>query len=143
MHFKEQLKADLKTAMKAKDKVSLVTIRAIMSAVQYEEMQKSKDIEETQFLAILKNEVKKRKETIEFLEKEDRKAEIAENNAEIAIIENYLPTQLDNDKLKNILVEFKEQNESANMGTAMKFLKDTYPSQYDGKEASTLAKSIF
>ena len=143
MHFKEQLKADLKTAMKAKDKVSLVTIRAIMSAVQYEEMQKSKDIEEAQFLAILKNEVKKRKETIEFLEKEDRTEEIAENNAEIAIIENYLPTQLDNDKLKNILVEFKEQNESANMGTAMKFLKDSYPGQYDGKEASTIAKSVF
>ena len=143
MHFKEQLKADLKTAMKAKDKVSLVTIRAIMSAVQYEEMQKSKDIEETQFLAILKNEVKKRKETIEFLEKETRTEEIAENNAEISIIEKYLPAQLDNDKLKSILVEFKENNDGANMGTAMKFLKDSYPGQYDGKEASGLAKNIF
>ena len=142
--MKTQLKDAMKVAMKEKNRLALDTIRTLLSAIQYEEMQKgTEEIPETAILAIIKNEVKKRKEGIEFEEKAGRSEQVQALQTEIAVLENFLPTQLDGQALERILKEFKDQNSSANMGDAMKMLKDTYPSQYDGKEASSIAKSIF
>lgn len=141
--MKERLKNDMKEAMKAKDKLTLSTVRALISAIQYEEMQKGEDLKEEQYIAIFKNEVKKRKETLEFLEKADKQDEIKEANAEILVIEKYLPSQLSEAKLKEILEELKSSDANANMGLAMKHLKDNFNGQYDGKMASSLAKAMF
>lgn len=140
--MKDKLKSDMKEAMKAKDKLKLSVIRSLLSALQYEEMQKKAELSEDQILAVLKNELKKRKESLEFAEKDNRETEIEELNTEIAVVESYLPTQLSEDKLKEILTQFKAENADANMGQAMQFLKSNYAGQYDGKLASSLAKEL-
>lgn len=140
--MKEKLQADMKDAMRAKEKVKLNTVRALISAIQYEEMQKGTELKEEQFLAILKNEVKKRKESLEYLEKEKRDDEVVVVREELQVIESYLPQQLSAEEVRKLLTEFKTQNAAANMGQAMSYLKDNFAGQYDGKDASSLAKEI-
>lgn len=141
--MKAKLQNDMKQALRDKDKLKLSTVRGLLSAFQYEEMQKGEDLKEEQAIAILKNEIKKRKETLEYLEKDNRADEIKVTHEEIKIIELYLPSQMSEEEIRNTLTKFKTENPEGNMGLAMKYLKDNFNGQYDGKIASNLAKELF
>lgn len=142
--MKNKLKTAMKDAMKAKDKPRLQTIRSLLSAIQYVEMEKNdENLNEGQITSILTSELKKRKESLEFEEKAGRETEALELKGEIAVIEEFLPKQLSEEELKSELENFKASNDGANMGLAMKHLKEKFPNQYDGKLASSLAKEMF
>jgi uncharacterized protein YqeY len=138
------LKESLKTAMKAKDRLRMETIRSLLSEIQYEEMQRSvSDLTTSDCTLVLQREVKKRAEAITFEEQANRPEAKAKLQSEIAIIEEFLPKQLSSDALEKILIEYKASTAGAAMSTAMKFLKEQYPGQYDGKSASEIAKRVF
>ncbi len=142
--MKAKLKDALKLAMKAKDQVKMDTIRGILSALQYEEIQKgTEDLPSEAVLAILKSETKKRNESKEFAQQAGRADELAKLDREIAAIEEFLPSQLSSEALEKIMVELKSANPGMNMGLAMKALKEQHSGKYDGKLASELAKKIF
>lgn len=141
--MKAELKSAMKEAMKAKDKVRLTTIRAVLSAIQYEEMQRKVDeLPEETILSILKNEEKKRQESIEFAQNANRPEEISQLEAEIATIAAFLPQQLSESELEKIICDIKSAQPDVQMGLVMKELKEKYFGQYDGKVASSLAKRI-
>jgi uncharacterized protein len=142
--MKTELTAAMKDAMRAKDKLALTTIRSIIAAIQYEEMQTGKDeLDSVSLIAILKNEEKKRLESMEFSEKAGRTEEIATLEEELVTVRRFLPSQLSEQQLTEKLSQFKATNADANMGSAMKYLKDAFPGEYDGKMASAVAKNIF
>lgn len=142
--MKAILKEALKTAMKAQDRLKMETIRLLLSEIQYEEMQKSiAELSPNDCTLVLQREVKKRVEAIGFEEQANRPEAKAKLQSEIAIIEEFLPRQLSADALEKILVEYKTATAGALMSTAMKFLKEQYPGQYDGKSASEIAKRVF
>ena len=90
----ESLKNDMKSAMKARDKMRLGTIRMLLSAVKNEEIQKKRDLDESEELALLTRQAKQRRESIEAFSAGGR-AELAERErAELAIIKAYLPPEL-------------------------------------------------
>lgn len=141
--MKAILKASVITAMKAKDKLKLETLRSVLTAFQYEEMQKGvEELSETDCIAIVKNEVKKRKESLEFELKANRTEQVEKLNSEISCLEEFLPQQMSAEKLKEVLNKFKLEQSPKNMGEVMKFLKTNFDGQYDGKLASDLAKEI-
>jgi uncharacterized protein YqeY len=142
--MKATLKEALKAAMKSQDRLRMETIRALLSEIQYEEMQKSvAELAPADSAVVLQREVKKRQEAIGFEEQANRPEAKAKLQSEIAIIEEYLPKQLSAEALENVLVEYKNANPGAVMGLAMKFLKERYAGQYDGKSASEIAKKVF
>lgn len=142
--MKATLKESLKVAMKAQDRLRMETIRALLSEIQYEEMQKQvQDLSPTECSVVLQREVKKRQEAIGFEEQAGRQDAKTKLQNEIAIIEEFLPKQLTAAELEKALVEYKASTPGAVMGTAMKFLKDSYAGQYDGKSASEIAKKVF
>ena len=142
--MKAKLKDALKEAMKAKDRVKMDTIRSLLSAIQYEEIQKgSEDLPSETLMAIAKNEIKKRKEAIELAIKGNRLESKPQLENELSILEAFLPTQLSESDLEKILTKYRSDNPQSNMGQAMKALKDQYFGQYDGKCASDLAKRLF
>jgi uncharacterized protein YqeY len=115
-----------------------------LSEIQYEEMQKQvQDLSPTECSVVLQREVKKRQEAIGFEEQAGRQDAKTKLQKEIAIIEEFLPKQLTAAELEKALVEYKTSTPGAVMGTAMKFLKDSYAGQYDGKSASEIAKKVF
>lgn len=141
--MKEKLQEAVRAAMKAKDRVRLDTVRMLLSAVQYEEMQKKADsLSEEQSAAVLQREVNKRKEEIEYAEKAGRADQKERLIQEIACIEEFLPKQLSPAELEKIITDLKSANPSVNMGGVMKALKESYAGQYDGKIASEAAKKV-
>jgi uncharacterized protein YqeY len=141
--MKATLKEALKSAMKAKDKISLDTIRSVLTEIQYEEMQKSvEELGATECLQVVQREVKKRLEAIQFEEQAGRAEQKAKLQAEIAVLENFLPKQLSSDELEKIIVHLKESTPGLALNLVMKHLKDNYAGQYDGKSASEIAKRV-
>ncbi|NMC62462.1 MAG: GatB/YqeY domain-containing protein [SAR324 cluster bacterium] len=143
MAIKSDLKEAMKQAMKAKEQARLDTIRMVLSAIQYEEMQnKVSELSEDQILNVLKREVKKRKEEFDYAEKASRPDLQEKLKVEISTIEAFLPTQLSAEKIEEILKSMKEVNPELNLGLAMKALKESYPGQYDSKLASEVARKV-
>ena len=119
------------------------TIRSLLSEIQYEEMNKSVDeLPANDTVVILQREMKKRQEAIGFEEQANRQEEKAKLQNEIAIIETFLPNQMGADDIERVLNEFKAATPGAALNGAMKFLKENYAGQYDGKSASEIAKRI-
>lgn len=142
MSLKSKLQEGLKAAMKSKDKLLLQTVRALLTEIQYLEMQSSKEVSTEEEQALLKRELKKRKEIIEFSEQAGRTEAKQEAEAEAKIIEGFLPKQLSPEELESAISEFKNANPSANMGAVMAHLKANFGGQYDGKIASEIVKKL-
>lgn len=142
--MKAKLQAEMKNAMKAKDQPAVDTIRMILAAMQYEEMQKGVDsLPENVIIEVLQREVKKRKEEIDFAVQSARSDAKEKAEREIKIIETFLPSQLSSEKVEEILRLLKSSNPTSNMGLAMKHLKENFAGQYDAKVASDVAKRVF
>lgn len=141
--MKKKLKEELKVSMKAQDRLRLDTIRAVLSEIQYEEMQKGVDeLSDAECLVVAQREVKKRNEAIQFAEQAGRAEEKQKLLSEIAILEFFLPKQLSNEELEKIVLGIKESTPGASMPIIMKHLKDNYAGQYDGKSASEIVKRV-
>lgn len=141
--MKADLKEALKAAMKAGEKVRVETIRSVLSAIQYEEVaQKVDDLQSANVIELIKRELKKRREELEFAEKANRTDAITKLHQEIATLEGFLPQQLSAAELERILAELKAQEPQMNMGMLMKTLKEKYQGQFDSKLASDIAKRI-
>lgn len=105
MTIMEKINADMKTAMKAKDKVTLTVLRSMKAAIVKESQAKNQhNSEDVIEVTALTKEVKSRQKSIEeYREKTNRQDKIDELEAEIAIIEAYTPKPLTEDETKDIV----------------------------------------
>jgi uncharacterized protein YqeY len=143
MSRKSELKTAMKDAMKAKERGTVEMIRALLSAIQYEEMNKKVDeLADDQVLAVIKRERKKLAETKDFAEKDNRTETVEEINTQIAIVDRFLPQQLSKEDLEKIVRDYCASESNANVGGIMKHLKENYTEQYDGKLASEVARTV-
>jgi uncharacterized protein YqeY len=142
--MKEILSEEMKKALKQRDKIKLETIRSLLSAIQYEEMNKGQQsLSADDTLSVLNREAKKRKEEFEYAERADRKDILEKLKIEMTIIEGFLPQKLSEEDLRQIAQQIKSENSSANFGAAMKRLKELHGGKYDGKDASRIIKEYF
>lgn len=141
--MKEQLKSTLKEAMKARDQVKMDTLRGLLSAIQYEEIQAGvNDLDPAGIITVLKREVKKKQEEIEFAKQSGRAEAIERSQKDLTVLEAFLPKQMSAADLEGHIKSFTASTPGANMGSIMKFLKEKFDGQYDGKLASELAKKL-
>jgi uncharacterized protein YqeY len=96
---KSRLQEDLKGALRARDEVRKSVIRMSLSAIQLAEVEQGGDLDEPSLIAVLQREVKRRKETIEELRGADRPERLAEEEAGLAILEEYLPAMLSREEI--------------------------------------------
>ena len=92
--MKDRILKDIVTAMKEKDKEKLTVLRMVKGAMQLEEINQKKELTDEDVIGILAKQIKTRKESIAEFEKGNRKDLIDQTNAEIKIIEEYMPEQL-------------------------------------------------
>ncbi len=108
MPLKEQLDADLKTAMRAKEETRLSAIRLLKAAIANYEIARAdpndanheKPVTEGDLLSIVEKQIKQRRESVEMYEKGNRPELAAKEKAEIAVLEAYMPKQLSRDDIK-------------------------------------------
>ena len=105
MLLKDQIKEDMKSAMKAGEKDRLKVVRLIIAAVKQVEIDKRIELDDAAVLAVLNKMVKQRRDSVEQFEKGNREDLAAIERAEIAILENYLPEQLSAEELAAMVDE--------------------------------------
>lgn len=146
--LKNQLRTDMKEAMKAKDKVRLGTIRMALAAIQEEETKGAKhELTDPEILKVIAREIKKRKESAEVYQEAGR-TELADNElAEAAVLEGYQPKQLDDAQLAALVNETvaevagDEAPSMKIMGQVMKAAQAKAACQVDGKRLSEAVKA--
>ena len=109
MSLKETLNNDIKTAMKAKDKETLAVLRMIKTAVQAAEIDKKEELNAEEELTILAREAKQRRESLVEFVKAERDELVAKTEAEIEIVERYLPKQLSVEEVKEVIATVAEK----------------------------------
>lgn len=123
MNMREKLAEDLKSSMKNQDKVRTKVLRMALSSIKLAEVEKGEPLEDTRLLSILQKEVKTREETIAEAKKADRGEMIDPLKEEIAVLKDYLPKELTDAELEEIIDEIirKVNAESIKqMGLVMK-----------------------
>ena len=109
MSLKETLNNDIKTAMKAKDKETVAVLRMIKTAVQAAEIDKKEELNAEEELTILAREAKQRRESLAEFVKAGRDELVAKTEAEIEIVERYLPKQLSVEEVKEVIATVAEK----------------------------------
>ena len=137
----ERLKEDLHTYMKARDMISLNTVRAILNEINIREMKNVK-INEEEIIKVLRSEAKKRKEAIETFEKADRTDLIEKESKELKIIESYLPEEISDEELIVKIKEIISKSEDKSFGKVMKVSIAALKGAADGKRISAILKQI-
>ncbi|MCV7422367.1 GatB/YqeY domain-containing protein [Mycobacterium yunnanensis] len=103
--LKDRLRADLVVAMKARDKLTTGTLRMLLAAIQAEEVSgaKVRELSDDEVLKVLARESRKRGEAAQIYVSNGRGELAANERAEAQVIDDYLPTQLNDDELANVV----------------------------------------
>ncbi|MCF7858305.1 MAG: GatB/YqeY domain-containing protein [Candidatus Cloacimonetes bacterium] len=138
-----QINQDLKKAMQEKDKDTLKVLRALKSAVQYEKLDKKRELSEDELISVLKGQVKQREQASE-LYLQGNRPELSEIELqEIKIIKRYLPEELPEAVLEKEVkkaIAFLKAESMSEMGSVMKYLKEKLGNNVDGKTLSSLVR---
>lgn len=137
MSLKEQLHADLTTAMKARDELRSATLRMVLTAVTNEEVagKKARVLSDDEVLKVLTREAKKRREAHEAYVQADRPELAAREQAEHEVIAGYLPEQLSAAEIEQLVRDAIAQTGSAGpqaMGQVMKVVQPQVAGRADG-----------
>lgn len=146
MTLEERINQDMKTAMKAKDKVTLGALRAVKSAILIAKTEKgSGELTPEVELKLLQKQVKQRKDSAEIYNQQNR-SDLADNElAEAAAIEKYLPKMLSDEELTEEVTNIIESvgaKGPSDMGKVMGAATKTLAGKAEGKAIADKVKSI-
>ena len=134
----ERLEADYKTALKAREQLRVDTLRLIKAAIQRAAIDKRKEtLDDAEIVPLLAQQVKQRRETLDAAKQGGRQDIAAQAEAELAVINSYLPRQLSEEALKSLIEEALKAS-GLNQGLIMKFVMGKAAGAADGKLVSQL-----
>ena len=144
--LKEQVQHDLHDAMRAHDKVRAGTLRMALSAITTEEVAgtEARELSDAEVLKVLAKEAKKRKEASAAYADAGRAELQEQEDAELAVLEGYLPAQLDDAELERIVEEAIAQTGASSMremGQVMKAAQAVVAGRADGGRVSAVVRA--
>ncbi|QCD45246.1 GatB/YqeY domain-containing protein [Campylobacter mucosalis] len=145
MSIKEQILADIKTAMKEQNNFERDALRTLHSALKQVEVDKRIELSDEVVLPILQKEIKKRTDSAQLYVQGGREELAKKENDEIALISRYLPAQLSDDelkdKVKNIILTLGASS-IKELGSVVKTAKEQIGASADAKRISEVAKAL-
>ncbi len=146
MSLKEKLQNDLTDAMRARDELRSSTIRMVLTAIKNEEVsgKEARELSDGEIITVLSREAKKRREAAEAFEQAGANDRAATEKAEGGVIAEYLPKQLSESEIKDLIAAaIKESGAAtpAQMGLVMKALQPKIAGKADGGTVSALVKA--
>lgn len=143
MDFQKQLSEQLKSAMKARDEGTLKTVRDLKARIKTREIEKGETLTESEFIKVVQTAAKQRKEAIALYEKGARPELVAEEQAELDILEKYLPKMMSEDEMqvlvKGIIADTGAQGLS-DIGKVMGPLMKAAAGKADGKRLQEIVR---
>ena len=146
MALKEKLQNDLTEAMRARDEVRSSTIRMVLTAIKNEEVsgKEARDLSDAEVITVLSREAKKRREAAEAFEQAGAADRAANEKAEGVIIAEYLPAQLSEFEIKEMIAAAIVETGATGpqqMGQVMKLIQPKIAGRADGGIVSSLVKA--
>ena len=136
-----RLQRDLQDAMRARDRLRIDTLRGVIAAVKNTKVDKQvAELPEAEIVAVLRKELNKRVEIADFARKAGRDEAVAQAEAEKAILDAYLPAQMDAAALEAAIRAIAAELGGVQIGPIMAELRKRHAGQFDGKLASELIK---
>lgn len=142
----DDIRNDMKTAMKAKDQPTLRTLRSVIAAVQEAETagKSAVELDDAGVQKVIAAQAKMRTEAAEAFDDGDRTDQAAAEREELAILERYLPQKLTDAELESLVDAVLADNgfgSKADMGQAMKAVNAEVAGRADGRAVADLVKS--
>jgi hypothetical protein len=103
--LKERIQEDMKAAMRAGEKERLATIRMLLAGIKQREVDERIQLDDAQVMSVLEKMIKSRKESVVQFEAGGRADLVARENAEIALLQTYLPAQLSDAEIDQVIAE--------------------------------------
>ncbi len=145
MVSKADLEADLHAAMRAGDDLRKRTLRMVLSGVKLAEVEKREGLTEDEIRGIVEKEIKSRRESIADAERASRTDLVSAAEAELELLETYLPEQMKDDELETLassaILEVGADSPQA-MGSVMKILMPRVQGRADGSRVSEVVRRL-
>lgn len=145
MSLKDQLRTDMKEAMKAREagKVALSVIRMVNSAIRNTEINEKIELDDDGVITILAKEMKSRHDSLAEFKKGGREDLVLQTQAEMDVLANYLPKQLEEEEIRKIVAEaILACGDDVNMGNVMRHVMPSTKGKADGKLVSDIVKEM-
>lgn len=143
--LKKRLIEDLKQAMKVGDTIRRDVIRLVMSAIQNAEIAKRDKFEEADVIGVIVKEVRQRQESIEAFRQGDRQDLVAQEEAELIILQEYLPQQASREEIvavaQQIIAEIGAEG-PRDKGKVMPRLIAQFKGKADGREINDIVTEL-
>jgi uncharacterized protein len=141
----DTLKSDMERALRGGDKLRLSTLRMVLSAVNYYQIEKQKTIDDADVITVLNREAKKHRESIEAFEKGNRQDLADKEKAELEFLSIYLPQQMSRDEITALAKKVISETGAAAPGDKGKVMSKLVPQtrgKADGKMVSDVVEEI-
>ena len=150
MSFRKKINDQLNTALKNRNKTLVSTLRLILTAIKERDIanrtsEKKEDINDAEIVKVLRKMKKQRQDSADLYKKGEREDLLDEEEAEIKIIDTFLPKQLGEEEIKKIckaVIESLGASSIKDMGKIMGTLKQKYSDSIDFSKANVIVKSL-
>jgi uncharacterized protein YqeY len=145
MDLKTKLNDSVKDAMKSGDVLRRTTLRMVLAAIKQVEVDKRTSLDDAAVMAILQKEIKNRREAIEEAKKAERADLVSANEAEIAVLESFLPKAMSPDELRAIVqaaIAEVGAASASDMGKVMKAVMPKTAGRAAGDAVSAMVREL-
>lgn len=142
--MEDKIRADLKSAMIAKDETRVSTLRLLISELTYAKVGKEGGLPDDAVISVIQKEVKKRKESIESFEKGGRPELAEKEQAELEVLQKYLPEQISDEELTKVVEDSITKlgaSTMADMGKVIGVVMGQVGARAEGARVSLLVRS--
>lgn len=143
MSLQDQLLAEMNKAAKARDRIKLSTIRLIRSAIKNKEIEKRKPLEDEEIFKVISSMIRQRGESIQLFRKGGREDLVKKEEAELMILQSFLPEQLSEEQIKKLIDEVLKETEATtfkDMGKVMRTLMPKIAGRADGAKVNQMVR---
>jgi uncharacterized protein len=144
MSLQEKIQADIAEAMRTKDTLKLSVLRMMKAAVMNKKVEKMKELDEPEVLTVFNTLVKQRRDSVEQFRNGGREELAQKEEAEIKVIESYLPAAASDDDIRSAIEEAIKETSAASMKDMGKVMKATQArlagKTVDGARVSQMVK---
>lgn len=144
-NLKQRINDDVKTAMRNKDKDRLVTLRMITAAIKQKEVDERVELDDTRVLAIIDKMSRQHRDSIQQFEAAGRSDLVEKEKTELAIVQSYLPEQLGDDEIKQLIqaaIQATGATTVKDMGKVMGIIRPQVQGRADMARTGELVKAL-
>ena len=145
MALREQLESDIKDSMRSRNQSRLETLRFLKSQIQLVEKNQMKELDEAGLLDVVAKQVKERRESLTMFEQGNRSDLAERESIALEILQEYLPEQLSQDELTNLIKKVIEEvgaTTSSDKGKIMGRLMPQVKGKADGTQVNTIVTEL-